>query len=177
MGKDIMPSNSKMASNLFLDLLVSPSNLVGKDYTKAIQIYKDLFMLYDYKQLAGDIPEVPAESFSNADQLTHEMNVTAIGNSSSFPDSSQADSSQVQTVRIAEMSEAEVLNDDAVNDHLSLLGEVTPLEDEENNEKSPMDAAAIEPSSPLTEMATPSLDLESQTTNTPENQLGDQLLK
>ena len=109
----------------------------------AIQVDKTLFMQYRHKHFADDLPEVPNESFSNADLLTLEMNVTATGNSSSIPDPSQAGSPQVQTLRNVEMPEAELLNDAAVSDHLPSPGEVTPLRDEEGNEISQMVAAAL----------------------------------
>ena len=79
---------------------------MGTEYATAIQINKTLLMQYRYKQFADDLPEVPNECFSNEDQLSHEMNVTATGNSSSIPDQSQACSPQVQKVSNVEMPEA-----------------------------------------------------------------------
>ena len=143
-------------------------------------------MRYDYKHFADDLPVVPAGSFNHENHLIHEMYVTATGRFSSIQDQSQAGPSQVRTVMNVEISEAEIVTNTVVSDHLPL--QVTPLGDGEPNEISPKDAAATEsefnalsiseqPSSPLSEMATPSFDPESETTNALEDPLRDQLLE
>ena len=63
----VIPSNPKMASEIFLELLGRQrerGNPVGEGYAKANKTYKNRFVQHGHHQLADNLPEVSLESLT-----------------------------------------------------------------------------------------------------------------
>ena len=76
-----VPSNPRSALEIFLSLHCRQKErgqLVGEEYARGIQIFKNLFMQYGHPDLANSLPELPHGSITGENNQT---SITAHGSS------------------------------------------------------------------------------------------------